>query len=89
MNRHACSQAALDNGYGSVAGYNQLECGGLTKVAIPEPRRFDRRGSFPLPAFDATLHTFPAGLTIGRMIRAFGADDVAPLEPRSENYVFR
>jgi hypothetical protein len=57
-NRHAYSQAALDNGLGIVAGWNQFDCGGLTKVAIPEPRRFQRRGSFLLPAFDLTLHRY-------------------------------
>ena len=57
-NRHAHSQAALDNGLGIVAGWNQFDCGGLTKVAILEPRRFQRRGSFLLPAFEATLHRY-------------------------------
>ena len=69
-NRHAHSQAALDNGLGFVAGWNQFDCGGLTKVAIPEPRRFQRRGSFPFSAFDATLHRYLALLMIGRMTRA-------------------
>ena len=36
-NRHAHSQAALDNGLGFVAGWNQFDCGGLTKVAISDP----------------------------------------------------
>jgi hypothetical protein len=35
---------------GFMAGWNQFDCGGLTKVAIPEPRRFQRRGSFRFPA---------------------------------------
>jgi hypothetical protein len=55
-NRHASSQAGLDTSNGSVAPQNQFECGGLTKVAIQEPQRFRRRGSFLLPAFHATLH---------------------------------
>jgi hypothetical protein len=59
----------------------------LTKVADPEPRRFRRRGSIH-PAFGVTLHRIVVAM-IGRMIRACGADDVAGLDYRSENCVFR
>jgi hypothetical protein len=65
LTRHAPSQAGLDNDNRCVSGWNQLEGGGLTKVAIAEPRRFQRRGSFLLPAFEAKLHDC---LMIGRMI---------------------
>ncbi len=39
-------------------------------------------GFLPLPAFDAKIYLKPASLTIGRMICAFGADDVASLGPK-------
>ena len=47
--RHASPQAGLDKDDGFVPPWNQLGCGGLTKVAIPEPRRFQRRGSSCYP----------------------------------------
>ena len=50
----------------------------LTKVADPEPRRFRRRGSIH-PAFGVTLHRIVTTM-IGRLIRAYGADDVAALD---------
>jgi hypothetical protein len=56
MNRHARSQAGLDNGDSFVAAWNQFGCGGLTKVAIQEPCRLRRRGSLLLPAFDVTIY---------------------------------
>ena len=46
-------------------------------------------GFLPLPAFDAKIHLQPVSRMIGRMTRAFGADDVAPSPRSSENYVFR
>lgn len=42
--------------------------GDLTKVAIPEPHRFQRWGSFLLPAFEVKIHLQPASLMIGRMM---------------------
>ncbi len=42
--------------------------GDLTKVAIPEPRRFQRRGSFLLSAFEVKIHLQPASQMIGRMM---------------------
>lgn len=65
-----------------------LDCGDLTKVAIAEPRCFQRRGSDLHPAFEVTLTRLGVWPMIGRMTRAFGADDVAANERRSENYVF-
>ena len=59
----------------------------LTKVADPEPRRFQRRGSIH-PAYGVTLHRIVVAM-IGRMIRACGADDVAGLDYRSESCAFR
>lgn len=88
MTRHACSQATLDTNGCFVALWNQFGCGGLTKVAIPEPRRSN----------DGVLSCFPPSTshyTVCRLAddrindRAFGADDVAGFDQRSENYVFR
>lgn len=52
-------------------------CGDLTKVAITEPRRSNGGVPVRIPAFEVTLTEFDGWLMIGRMIRAFGADDVA------------
>jgi hypothetical protein len=86
MNRHAYPQAALDNGLGFVAGWNQFDCGGLTKVAIPEPRRSNGGvpSDFPPRSYITPLLI---SLMIGRMTRAFGVDDVARLRrsPKSDD----
>ena len=64
--RHAHWQAALDNGSSFVAGWNQLVCGDLTKVALPEPRRVN--GGVPLlPPSKLTLQRNTAARLIGQM----------------------
>jgi len=75
----------LDNGSGSVAGYNQLVCGNLTEVCHTGTQPLERLG----PGY-SRLRCPPYTVRavdwmIGRMIRACGADDV---EWRSGNYVF-
>jgi hypothetical protein len=63
--------------------------GDLSKVAFPEPHRFQRRGSILLPAFEIQ-DTTSAGFADDRTDDgAYGADDVVYLDPSSENYVFR
>ena len=52
-------------------------CGDLTKVAVTEPRRSNGGVPVRIPAFEVTLAEFDCWRMIGRMIRAFGADDVA------------
>ena len=47
MNRHPPTQAAFDNDNGSFQGRTSLDGGLLMKVATPEPRCFQRRGSLP------------------------------------------
>ena len=46
-NRHPPTQADFDNGNGSCHGRSSFEGGLLRKVAKPEPRCFQRRGSLP------------------------------------------
>jgi hypothetical protein len=47
MHRHPPTQAAFDNGNGSWQRRTSFDGGLLMKVARPEPRRFERRGSLP------------------------------------------
>src|SRR5579872_4861177 len=47
MNRHPPRQADFDNGNGSCQGKTSLDGDLLMKVAEPEPRCFDQRGSPP------------------------------------------
>jgi hypothetical protein len=47
MNRHPPTQADFDNGNGSCQGKTSLDGDLLMKVAEPEPRCFDQRGSSP------------------------------------------
>jgi hypothetical protein len=88
MTRHACSQAALDTIGCFVALWNQFGCGGLTKVAIPEPRRSNDGVPSCFPP--STSHYTVCRLADDRINdRVFAADDVTRLDRRSENYVFR
>src|SRR6266496_6145109 len=56
MNRHPPTEAVFDNRNGSCEGGTSFDGGLLTKVAKPEPRRFERRGS--LPPSTATIQFF-------------------------------
>jgi len=47
INRHPPRQADFDNGNGSCQGKTSLDGDLLMKVAEPEPRCFDQRGSPP------------------------------------------
>ena len=47
MNRHPPRQADFNNGNGSCQGRTSFDGGFLLKVAKPEPRCFERRGSLP------------------------------------------
>ena len=47
MNRHPPTQAAFDRGNGSCQGRTSFDGGLLMKVAEPEPRCLERRGSPP------------------------------------------
>jgi hypothetical protein len=47
MNRHPPMQADFDNGNGSCQGKTSFDGDLLLKVAEPEPRCFERRGSLP------------------------------------------
>ena len=49
MNRHPHTQADFDNGNGSCQGRTIFDGGPLMKVAEPEPRCFEQRGSLPPP----------------------------------------
>ena len=75
--RHPSSQRGLDNGSGSVAGYNQLVCGDLTEVCHTGTPPLRTAGS-RLSRLRCPHYTVRAvDWMIGRMIRACGADDVA------------
>jgi hypothetical protein len=49
MSLHPPTQADFDNGNGSCQGGTSFNGGLLMKVAEPEPRCFERRGSLPPP----------------------------------------
>ena len=62
--RHASSQAGgLDNGTHFVAGWNHLCLVYLTKVAEPEPCRFQRQGSLA----SRLMNTIACLMMMGRM----------------------
>jgi hypothetical protein len=56
MNRHPPTEAAFDKGNGSCERRSSFDGRLLTKVAKPEPRCFERRGS--LPPSQATIQFF-------------------------------
>ena len=60
MNRHPPTQADFDNGNGSCQGRTSFDGGLLMKVAEPEPRCFERRGSLPpsKPQYKLSLECF-------------------------------
>ena len=92
MNRHPPTQAAFDSGNGSCQGKTSFDGGLLMKVAEPEPRCFQRRGS--LPPLPKPQYNF--------WLKCFNADDRRKIAPSarmislarstpakdSENYVF-
>jgi hypothetical protein len=64
--------------------------GGLTKVAMSEPRRFRRRGSLPLPAC-CHITTSAAALIIGRLVKPNWKRITLPArppEPRISRLIF-
>lgn len=62
MNGHPPTQADFDNGNGSCQRKTSLDGGLLTKVAKPEPRCLERRGSIPpsQPQYRFSLECFDA-----------------------------
>ena len=62
LNRHPPTQADFDNGNGSCQGRTSLDGDLLMKVAEPEPRCFERRGSLPpsKPQYKLFLKCFEA-----------------------------
>jgi hypothetical protein len=60
MNRHPPTQADFDSGNGSCQGRTSLDGSLLMKVAEPEPRCFERRGSLPpsKPQYKLSLECF-------------------------------
>jgi hypothetical protein len=62
MNRHPPAQADFDKGNGSCQGRTSFDGGLLMKVAKPEPRCFERRGSLPpsQPQYKFSLECFGA-----------------------------
>jgi hypothetical protein len=70
MNRHACSAGGAGQRHALRGNLEPASFGGLTKVAIREPRRFQRRGSFPASRLPGHITPLLNWLMIGRMIRA-------------------
>jgi hypothetical protein len=62
MNRHPPTPADFDNGNDSCQGRTSLDGDLLMKVAEPEPRCFQRRGSLPpfQPPYNSSLESFDA-----------------------------
>ena len=62
MNRHPPTQADFDSGNGSCQGRTSLDGDLLMKVAEPEPRCFEQRGSLPpsKPQYNFLLKCFDA-----------------------------
>ena len=60
MSLHPPTQADFDNGNGSCQGKTSFDGDLLTKVAEPEPRCFERRGSFPpsKPQYNLSVECF-------------------------------
>ena len=60
MSLHPPTQADFDNGNGSCQGKTSFDGGLLMKVAEPEPRCFERRGSLPpsKPQYKLSLECF-------------------------------
>jgi len=56
MNRHPPTKAGFDNGNGSCQGRTSLDGDLLMKVAEPEPRCFERRGSLRPPSHNTSFH---------------------------------
>jgi hypothetical protein len=77
MNRHPPTQAGFDNGNRSCQGKTRFDGGLLMKVAQPEPRCFERRGSLPPSKSPYNFHWNVLMLMIWTDDRAFGVDDVA------------
>jgi len=55
MNCHPPVQADFDKGNGPCQGRTSFDGGLLMKVAKPEPRRFEQRGSFPPPSHNTSF----------------------------------
>ena len=55
INRHRSPSAGFDNGNGSCQGKTSFDGGLLMKVAKPEPRCFERRGSYRLPSHNTSF----------------------------------
>jgi hypothetical protein len=92
MNRHPPTQAGFDNGNSSCQGKTSFDGDLPMKVAQPEPRCFERRGSLPpsKSPYNFSLECFDAADWTDD--RAFGADDVAlapTIGKNSKNNVFR
>jgi hypothetical protein len=55
MDRHPPTQADFDNGHGSCQGRTSFDGTLLMKVAKPEPRCIEQRGSLPAPQSHNTI----------------------------------
>ena len=55
MSLHPPTPADFDNGNGSCQGKTSFDGGLLMKVAEPEPRCFERRGSLPPPSHNTSF----------------------------------
>ena len=77
MNRHPPTQAGFDKGNGSCQGKTSFDGDLPMKVAQPEPRCLERRGSLPpsKSPYNFSLECFDADDWTDDC--AFGADDVA------------
>jgi hypothetical protein len=68
MNRHPPTQAGFDNGNGSCQGKTSFDGDLPMKVAQPEPRCLERRGSLPPSKSPYNFSLECLMLMIGRMI---------------------
>jgi hypothetical protein len=68
INRHPPTQAGFDNGNGSCQGKTSFSGDLSMKVAQPEPRCLERRGSLPPPSHHTIFRWNVLMLMIGRMI---------------------
>jgi hypothetical protein len=91
MNRHPPTQADFDSGNGSCQGRTSLDGDLLMKVAEPEPRCFEQRGSLPpsKPQYKFSRECFGEddGRKIAPPARMMSPVPSTPAKD-SENYVF-
>jgi hypothetical protein len=79
MNRHLLTPAGFDNGNGSCQGRTSFDGGLLMKVAKPEPRCLEQRGSLPPSQSHHTV--FRGNVLMLRICGAPSAEMRAPAPP--------